>query len=41
MVEKLGWFEGHEVYANIVLAVTGLALVVASERVGRAGGTQG
>ncbi|WP_433545038.1 hypothetical protein ACQPZG_07470 [Streptomyces sp. CA-294286] len=41
VVEKLGWFEGYEIYANIVLAVTGLALVAASERAGRAGGSRG
>lgn len=38
VVAKLGWFEGYEVYASIVLAVAGLALMVASERVGRGGG---
>ncbi|MFI0976844.1 hypothetical protein ACH4SP_07420 [Streptomyces sp. NPDC021093] len=32
IVDKLGWFEGYEIYANIVLAVAGLALMVASAR---------
>ncbi|MFJ2739728.1 hypothetical protein ACIO3O_08675 [Streptomyces sp. NPDC087440] len=40
-VEKLGWFEGYEVYANIVIAVVGVALMIASERVGRSGGKSG
>ncbi|MCX5203275.1 hypothetical protein OG897_17715 [Streptomyces sp. NBC_00237] len=37
-VDRLGWFEGYEVYANIVLAVAGIALMIASERVGRSTG---
>ncbi|WP_189822839.1 hypothetical protein [Streptomyces finlayi] len=37
-VDRLGWFEGYEVYANIVIAVVGIALMIASERVGRGGG---
>ncbi|MEU8887755.1 hypothetical protein [Streptomyces sp. NPDC048442] len=34
VVDRLGWFEGYEIYANIVLAVAGIALMVASERLG-------
>ncbi|MFI5806271.1 hypothetical protein [Streptomyces sp. NPDC051561] len=35
VVDKLSWFDGYEIYANIVLAAAGLALVVAAERSGR------
>ncbi|MFF0741791.1 hypothetical protein ACFYVL_15445 [Streptomyces sp. NPDC004111] len=37
IVDKLGWFEGYEIYANIVVAAAGLALIVAAERTGRSG----
>lgn len=37
IADKLGWFKGYEIYANIVLAAAGLALIVAAERTSRSG----
>ncbi|MFF8841577.1 hypothetical protein ACF08N_02430 [Streptomyces sp. NPDC015127] len=37
VVARLDFLDGHELYASIVLAVLGGALMVASDRVGRGG----
>ncbi|MGW1139003.1 hypothetical protein [Streptomyces zhihengii] len=35
VVRKLDFLDGYEMYASIVMAVTGLVLMVASDRLGR------